>query len=96
MNEIFSETNLENLQNQPFHTRIFFCRIESSSRKERLIMATYAAFKHVELYNVGSGKRRLVKIRIKMREKSSRKLYHLIVSRNFVLQLRAELNNYSG
>lgn len=53
-------------------------------------MATYAAFKHVELYNVGSGKRRLVKIRIKTREKSSRKLYHLIVSRKFILQLRAE------
>lgn len=38
-----------------------FCRIESSSaRLRRLIMATYAAYKHVELYNVGSGKRRWI------------------------------------
>jgi hypothetical protein len=40
-----------------FHAlKIGFCHTEPSS----LIMATYAAFKHVELYNVGSGKRRLV------------------------------------
>lgn len=40
-------------------------------------MATYAAFKHVELYNVGSGKRRLVGrdfVKLEMREKSSRRL----------------------
>lgn len=55
-------------------------------------MATYAAFKHVELYNVGSGKRRLVEIKISNDETSAK----MPTALRAIIFNCIDVDNYSG
>jgi hypothetical protein len=40
---------------------LFSAHSENNRKSERLMMAAYATFKHVELYNIGAGKKRVLK-----------------------------------